>query len=200
MRTSSWLRSPRSQGLAEAIQQLAREGKAVIGICGGYQLLGEMIRDPEHTESDIEAVPGLGLLPVETVFDPEKATYQARARILGGPGWLEDLAGQWIGGYEIHMGRTISAQTWLKLEERNGTPVAILDGAVSGDGRVWGCYLHGLFRNEPLRRAWLASFGWQAAGEPGSQPTPEDDLDRLADAVESALDMRRLDAIVAADR
>jgi adenosylcobyric acid synthase len=189
----AWLRS---QSLVEPIRQLAGEGKAVVGICGGYQMLGEMIRDPEHTESSVEAVPGLGLLPVETTFDRDKATYQARAHVQNGPGWLEPLNGQWVGGYEIHMGRTVGSRPWLEIEERNNTPVSVQDGAVTGDGRIWGCYLHGLFRNETLRRAWLAALGWRAESEASSQPTVEEGLNRLADAVESALDMDRLKAIV----
>jgi adenosylcobyric acid synthase len=86
-----WLRD---QGLAEAIQHLADEGTPVVGICGGYQMLGRAIRDPDHAESPIEVVPGLGLLPAETVFETEKATHQAQARLLGGPGWLAGLTGQ----------------------------------------------------------------------------------------------------------
>ncbi len=73
-----WLRL---SGLAEPILQFARQGGAVVGICGGYQMLGTALHDPEQVESRLETIPGLGLLPVETVFAGEKATYQARARI-----------------------------------------------------------------------------------------------------------------------
>lgn len=209
------------QGLAEAIQQLASDGTAVVGICGGYQMLGRVVRDPDHVESPIDGAPGLSLLPVETIFRGEKATHRARARVLGGPGWLAPVAGQSVRGYEIHMGRTTGGRPWLEITERNGAPISLEDGAVSHDGQVWGCYLHGLFENTSLRRAWLASLepesgeldGWRAGWlkrssarpshptiQPSShlsiQPSIYPALDRLADAVEAALDMEQLETII----
>jgi adenosylcobyric acid synthase len=195
----AWLRA---QGLAEAIQRLATQGVAIVGICGGYQMLGRVIRDPSRVESPGGEAPGLGLLPLETTFETSKATHQARARVLGGPGWLGALAGQEVEGYEIHMGRTAGGNPWLEVARRNG-PTGLPDGAASDDGRAWGCYLHGLFASAALRRAWLASLcaAWpekgvarpaaRASGGPLHQA-----LDRLADAVEAALDMRRLEAIL----
>jgi adenosylcobyric acid synthase len=189
----AWLRA---QGLAEAIQQLAAEGVAVVGICGGYQMLGRVIRDPDHAESSLDAVPGLGLLPVETIFAPEKATHRVQARLLGGPGWLSGLTGQVVSGYEIHMGRTEGKCAWLEITQRSGAAVAVQDGTLSEGGKIWGCYLHGLFENRALRYAWLASLGWQAAG-PADHSTGEREaaFERLADAVEAALDMQLLEAI-----
>jgi adenosylcobyric acid synthase len=189
----AWLRA---QGLAEAIQQLASDGVAVVGICGGYQMLGRVIRDPDHAESSLDAVPGLGLLPVETTFAREKATHRVQARLLGGPGWLSDLAGQVVSGYEIHMGRTEGKRAWLEIAQRSGATVNVQDGNVADGGKIWGCYLHGLFENQALRQAWLASLGWQAAG-PSDQPTGgrEAAFERLADGVEAALDMELLEAI-----
>lgn len=189
----AWLRA---QGLAEAIRELASAGTAVVGICGGYQMLGRVVRDPDRVESADEEVPGLGLLPVETVFEKEKATHRAQARVLGGPGWLPPLAGQVVCGYEIHMGRTRGGHAWLKLIERGGKAVTMKDGAISNDACVWGCYLHGLFENQALRRAWLASLGWREEGPP-VQPMADHEaaFESLADAVEAALDMERLEAI-----
>jgi len=187
----------RAQGLADAIRQLAEEGTAVVGICGGYQMLGQVIRDPDHVESPLEEVAGLGLLPLETVFEGEKATHRVRARVTGGAGWLAGLIGQSIQGYEIHIGRTRARQPWLEITGRSGEPVSVSDGAVSRDGRVWGCYLHGLFENEPLRRAWLSSLGWRGSGgRLTSLARHEAAFERLADAVEAALDMDSLDTIV----
>ncbi len=152
----AWLKKT---GLAEAIGRHAQHGGAVVGICGGYQMLGERIADPEGVESAPGAVmEGLGLLPLQTVFDSAKATYQAQARVLGGPGWLQALEGEGLEGYEIHMGRSETRAAWLEITARNGQEVHVLDGSVSPDGRVWGCYLHGLFANPTLRRAWLASL------------------------------------------
>ena len=190
----AWLRA---QGLAEAIQQLAAAGSAVVGICGGYQMLGRLIRDPELVESSRAALPGLGLLPAETVFEREKATHRVQARLLDGPGWLAELAGQVVEGYEIHMGRTQADGAWLEIVERGGKPAHVRDGVVSGDGRIWGCYLHGLFANPALRHAWLAWLGWRPAASPGQPAGHQAGFERLADAVETALDMDLLQAIIA---
>jgi adenosylcobyric acid synthase len=182
-----WLRRT---GLAEAIRRLAGAGAAVAGICGGYQMLGSAISDPLHSESPLDEMAGLGLLPHRTMFGEIKETHQAQARITGGPGWLAGLAGQEIDGYEIHMGRTEGESPWLVVTGRSGKPVAVPDGSVSAGGRVWGCYLHGLFGNEPLRRAWLASLGWQGDAVPAQRL--EAAFDRMADVVEGALELDRL--------
>jgi adenosylcobyric acid synthase len=185
-----WLRE---RGLADAIRKLA-DSVAVAGICGGYQMLGEMIGDPERVESDLLKIDGLGLLPHSTDFIREKATYQIGATITGGAGWLDALAGAAISGYEIHSGRTEGMQPWLQIHERNRARVEVSDGGLSADGRIWGCYVHGLFANENLRHAWLHSLGWQ--GESGGQIDLNSAFDRLADHVEAALDMSLLNSIV----
>lgn len=190
-----WLRH---QGLAEAIQRLATSGVAVAGICGGYQMLGSTIHDPDHVEASVDSVPGLALLPVETLFQGEKATHQVEALIKGGVGWLGSLSGQTVSGYEIHMGQTGNGKTglWLEIQRRGNRPVAVPDGEISADGRVWGCYLHGLFANPHFRRAWLASLGWRG----GAETAPADPLalamDRLADTFEEAFAMKELDRII----
>ena len=187
----------REQGLEPAIQHVAQAGTVVVGICGGYQMLGRRIQDPLGVESALPEVAGLALLPVETVFEPSKATYQAEARILSGPGWLAALRHQPIQGYEIHMGRTTSQQPWLEILQRNGTRLAVADGAVAATGNVWGCYLHGLFANESLRRAWLTSLGWHGDPEQASAWLHvQAVLDTVASHVEASLDMRRLETII----
>jgi adenosylcobyric acid synthase len=189
----TWLRE---QGLAKVVRQLANGGTPVVGICGGYQMLGQVIRDPDHTESPVDSLPGLGLLSVETTFEVEKATYRAQARLLGGPGWLTGLRDEMIKGYEIHVGRTSVGRPWLAITERSGRPVNVPDGAVSEDGRIWGCYLHGLFENDSLRRAWLSELGWREATAADRAQDLLVAVDRLADAVEAALDMTLLENIV----
>ncbi len=188
----AWLRST---GLAQAIQQIAAAGAPVVGVCGGYQMLGQTIHDPDHAESPTSMMSGLGLLPIETTFAAEKATHQARAVVSGGPGWLRACAGQTVAGYEIHMGRTGGANPWLVLTERSQQPVHIPDGSASPDGAVWGCYLHGLFGNQNLRRAWLASLGWQVPAEAQPIAEMEANLDRLADVVEKSVDMAQLEKV-----
>jgi adenosylcobyric acid synthase len=190
----AWLRE---QGFDTAIHQLAAAGTAVVGICGGYQMLGRCIRDTDHVEAEIEVMEGLGLLPVETSFHCTKATFQVRARVLGaGQGWLAGLSGEEVEGYEIHMGRSIGSLPWLQIERRNGAPAREVDGAVSAQGRIWGCYLHGLFTNDSLRHSWLASLGQRPVTRSSSGSALESALDRLADAVDEAIDLDRLDRII----
>jgi adenosylcobyric acid synthase len=181
-------------GLSAAIGALARRGAAVVGICGGYQMLGRLVRDPQRLESSLEQLAGLGLLPVETTFAGRKATYRSRARIVGGAGFLAGLRGETLLGYEIHLGRTPSANALIEIVEREGRPARQPDGAASADGRVFGLYLHGLFDNDNFRRAWLRSLGAPAA-EGNFREQQRLRFDRLADAVEAALDMNGLDAL-----
>lgn len=195
-----WLRN---EGFVEAITALAAQGTSIVGICGGYQMLGRIIRDPASVESPCGAALGLALLPLETDFDRTKATFQVRARVLDGPGWLETVAGEVMEGYEIHLGRTQGGRHWLEVH-RPGTAADILtDGAVNDDGLIWGCYLHGLFANPILRRRWLASLSnapiqesWAATDGPTAATLLQASLDRLADVVEASLDMFRLRAIL----
>jgi adenosylcobyric acid synthase len=189
-----WLRE---QGLERAIKERAAAGTAVVGICGGYQMLGKSIHDPAGVESSQPDIAGLGLLPAHTVFSQNKATHQVQARLLRGPGWLTALHGQSLDGYEIHLGHTRSEQPWLALSRRGDTSISLPDGAVDTTGRVWGCYLHGLFANPVFRRAWLASLGWctPAQADPAALEL-QTGLDTLAVQVEAHLDMPRVEAII----
>jgi adenosylcobyric acid synthase len=188
----AWLRE---RGLDREIERLAGAGVAVVGICGGMQILGQTIRDPEQVESVAPVMPGLGLLPVATTFARAKITQQVSARVSAGPGWFQASEGLRLEGYEIHLGRTEGGRPWLEIEPALKEGAPRLDGAASADGRIWGCYLHGLFANAAFRRAWLGSL--QREGMPAemdSSPGWDLDvaLDRLANAVEDALDMERL--------
>jgi adenosylcobyric acid synthase len=194
----AWLRA---QGLVSAIHELAMRGVAIVGICGGYQMLGRWIRDPDHVESQTGEAPGLGLLPVETTFVAAKVTYQATARVRSGVGWLQAMIDRDVEGYEIHMGATQGGSGWLQIWRRNGDVVDVPEGAMSDDGRIWGCYLHGIFENAQFRRAWLASLTnaprlSTLPAEDGRNGRLEPILDRLADAVEAALDMQQLETII----
>jgi adenosylcobyric acid synthase len=182
-----WLRA---NGLAQAVYEFAGRGGSVVGICGGFQMLGEGLHDPQRVESDAEHADGLGLLPVSTRFLAQKTTTRTRAVIRDGVGWLVPLKGWELNGYEIHIGETLGGQPWLDIHTRNP------DGAVSPDGKIWGCYLHGLFANDAFRRAWLQSLGWRDTGVTTSADLLNRSLDALADAVETALDMDLLEKIV----
>jgi adenosylcobyric acid synthase len=187
-----WLRQT---GLAEAVSKFAKGGGAVVGICGGYQMLGEAIADPHHVESKVEHTSGLGLLPVRTEFSKEKATFQAQARINYQQGWMARLDESTVSGYEIHVGETPSQTAWLEISSRNGQPVKVADGSLSSDGKIWGCYLHGIFVNDEFRHAWLESLGWRGGGASQSEIFNQS-LELLADAVEGALNMDLLEKII----
>ena len=209
----AWLRSRK---LDQALIGYARNGGALVGVCGGYQMLGQVICDPQGVEAQAEITPGLGLLPVETIFLSEKTATQVRACIrmkpypAAGSNWLTSIQGQEIEGYEIHMGTTLSTSPWLEIIARNGDSVSVMDGAISLDGRIWGTYLHGIFANQNLRHAWLKSLSWRADSTPlknshiepfsvaeiGSGDSFMNAISRLTDAVEAALDMTRLEKII----
>jgi len=168
--------------LAQAIQQMAAEGAAVVGICGGYQMLGRQLSDPLGVEGPAGAsTPGLGLLAVMTDFAATKQTFQARLRLANG---------QVVAGYEIHVGNT-SRQDGVTplgtIVTRSELPVQIADGAQSASGRVWGTYLHGIFEDASFRRGWLAQVGWQG-GDDAPALARQEEYDRLADTVEATID------------
>jgi adenosylcobyric acid synthase len=142
-----WLRK---NGWEPVIESHAAAGKPLVGICGGFQMLGREIRDPHRTESDIEFVPGLNLLDFTTVLEREKVTRQATGRFakpecLGGA--AGDHADPLFSGYEIHLGETLlgnGTEPLFQLQ-RLGDEEGHYDGVISSDGRVLGTYLHGLF-------------------------------------------------------
>jgi adenosylcobyric acid synthase len=187
------------RGFDSAIQEHVQRGGSLVGICGGYQMLGQRICDPEHVESLKDQIDGLGFFPTETFFLSEKATYQVHAHVTGQTAWLASLSARDLHGYEIHMGRTDSVSTWLKIHTRNGSPCGISDGSITPDGKIWGCYLHGLFGNTAFRHAWLASLGWIPTSQfPATQAADplEKSLTHLADEVEAAIDMHEIERMI----
>ncbi len=184
-------------GFDSAIQDFVNHGGDVVGICGGYQMLGREVRDPENVESSRTHYHGLGLLPIETIFQWEKATHRVRAVVRGGRGWMRDVEGKILQGYEIHMGQTRGERGWLQIKERRGHAVDALDGAVSEDGSIWGCYLHGIFDNQEFRRAWLRKLGWKGRETLAADADPFlQSLHRLTDQVESNLDMNYVERVI----
>ncbi len=138
------------RGIAEAIIGYAKRGGMVIGICGGYQMLGLKISDPYKVETDKGEIKGLGLLPVETVLEKEKITEQVEA--------LSLINSAKVHGYEIHMGRTRCVQDInpaFKIVKRGSEDINQNDGAVSKDSKIWGAYIHGLFDSDEFRQAFL---------------------------------------------
>jgi adenosylcobyric acid synthase len=188
----------RASGFVRAIHDYHAAGGRVVGICGGYQMLGRRIADPELIESERPEAEGMGLLDMETVLAPLKQTHQAEGVLLPAAEAAGLSGPQKVCGYEIHMGETTLgplAQPLLQLTRRSGRGVSLEDGAVSPDGRVWGSYLHGLFDDEATRRALLESLrGTLRPASPPSSPTLSLDaeLDRLADHLEKHLDLAAL--------
>jgi adenosylcobyric acid synthase len=188
----------RASGFVRAIHDYHAAGGRVVGICGGYQMLGRRIADPDGVESEREEAEGLGLLDVETVLASCKQTHQAEGVPLPAAA-AAGLAGlEQVSGYEIHMGETTFgplARPLLRLTRRSGRGISLEEGAVSPDGRVWGSYLHGLFDDESTRRALLASLRGERIPSPFPAPRPpslEAELDRLADHLERHLDLATL--------
>ncbi|MBV8042424.1 cobyric acid synthase [Pluralibacter sp.] len=146
-----WLRE---SGMAHAVLQAHRQDVPIVGICGGYQMLGETIID--EVESGLGTQPGLGLLNTVTHFAQHKTTTQVSAQmVVSLPEWLNAASGTVVQGYEIHMGETQLASGCRPalFLEKNGERIA--DGAISDDGQVIGTYLHGLFDNDIFTRAMI---------------------------------------------
>ena len=170
----------RTQGWDIDIAAHLRRGGHLLGLCGGYQMLGTRIDDPDGVEGPPASVVGLGHLPVHTVLARDKRVVEVTgtSRADGVP----------FSGYEIHVGRSVAERPLdplLRLAD--GTP----DGLSSSDGRVAGCYVHGLFDRAEQRRAWLARLGTSSDGV-DQETRVEEALDELADALERHVDVGRL--------
>lgn len=170
-----------AQGWDVDIAAHLRRGGHVLGLCGGYQMLGRSIADPDGIEGPPEHIAGLGLLDIETVLTGDKILRPVSARHLA--------SGQPVTGYEIHLGRTSGHDCARPLLEIDGVP----DGAARADGRVQGCYLHGLFASDGFRKAWLGGLGRQSGL--AYEATVEATLDALADHCERHLDIDRIVAM-----
>ncbi len=183
----AWLRS---RTLDTAVAARVEAGAHLLGICGGYQMLGERLVDLEGVEAPAgTSVDGLGLLPGVTEFTAVKETRRTGGSVRAAPGAWRPAEGAPVRGYEIHMGRTrTSATPLLDLDGR-------ADGAVRQDGRVAGTYLHGLLHNDALRTALLASLGRSATGVAfDASAAREAAFDRLAAIVSASIDLPRIDA------
>ena len=188
----------KNRDMIAPIVRHARSGKLLIGVCGGYQMLGQVLRDPHGVESAAPEVSGLGLLDMEVTFEPEKRTVQAVGTVAGAPDCLKPLEGQRVEGYEIHSGvNTFGPEVccWL-----------LPGGACNAQGNVLGTYLHGLFDDGTLAEAVVrrARVLKGLPEEPVSAEQAavnmrayrEQQFDILAKAVRESLDMERVYAIL----
>jgi len=175
-----------AQGWDIDILAHARAGGRVLGLCGGYQMLGRTVADPHGIEGPAGTSDGLGLLQIETVLGDDKRLERIDAR--------DDRSGERLTGYEIHLGASTGAdrqRPFLVLDGRD-------EGAVSADGRIAGCYLHGLFAADGWRRRFLESLGAGADAALGYEAMVERTLDRLADHLAATVDLDRLLSIARA--
>jgi adenosylcobyric acid synthase len=191
----------RARGLADAIVERGRNGLPVLGVCGGYQMLGTELLDPAGVESLAPHTPGLGLLPVVTRFTRPKRTEQVRARVRTGAPLFGGAAGDTFAAYEIHVGRTESCGSHAPFEviERGGRPSVEADGCVNTGGTIVGTYLHGLLSHGQVRAALLSDLARRVGRrvDPRWGQVPErNPYDRLADLVGAALNLERIGALV----
>lgn len=169
----------RAQGWDIDIHAAHRRGARILGLCGGYQMLGRTIADPLGIEGQATTVPGLGLLDVATTMTPDKRVTETQA--------LHPATGTRVKGYEIHLGRTDGPDRARPLFTTHGQP----EGAISPDGRTMGSYLHGMFTADPFRRAFLTALG-ATPGTASYDTTVEATLDALADHLATHVDCPRL--------
>jgi adenosylcobyric acid synthase len=188
-------------GLAHRITELYNQGAFIIGICGGYQMLGKYIDDPNYIECSVSRQIGLGFLSITTAFSPSKETHRIKGKVMANHGLLGNAKSMCFEGYEIHMGRTENGggKTAFRIWERSGQTCDIPDGCLDDSGRVLGTYIHGLFHNQELRRAILRHI----ARSKGSvldfamaNCRRDKEYDRLAQVIRRSLDMRFLYNII----
>jgi len=182
----------RRNGVAQAVIRAHREGAAVLGICGGYQLMGQEVFDPDHVEGDIERLPGLGLLPVSTRMTGEKVTRQVKFQLFenGGRATEDGTLKLSMSGYEIHMGSTVP------IEGTSASPLNMLeDGLCDGyivDSTCMGTYIHGILDNPEFIDFLLKPFAGklsETAEAFNYQQFKEEQYDKLAEHVRQHVDM-----------
>jgi adenosylcobyric acid synthase len=203
------LKTIKENGIADTIINFAKEGTMVIGICGGYQMLGKEINDPENAESDISQINGLGLLNAITFFKPEKDTYQIKARMYNRNNIFNDIKCD-MTGYEIHMGETKllnGLSPFLRIIERSGKGISMIDGAVSNNGNVIGTYVHGILDNDEFRLGLINYLRKNKGISPllrdeliTARREKEEQYDKLADLVRKHIKMDMIYKLIGTGR
>ena len=194
----------RHSGLEKELNEAKVNNIPIIGICGGYQMLGEKISDPYHTESDNDSVKGLGFLPIETTFAEQKLTSQVKAKCLNWQFMGTTLQVNDLFGYEIHMGETKftgNKKYPFAITERAGKTVDIVEGMINDEGTVLGAYIHGIFDNDEYRRGVINILREKKGLEPLAVSTnyaaaKQAAYNRLADTVRQNMNMEKLNQII----
>ncbi|MBR4141881.1 MAG: cobyric acid synthase CobQ, partial [Firmicutes bacterium] len=193
----NWMKQ---RGIADEIVRFARKGGMVVGICGGYQMLGERLFDPYYTESRIPEIAGLGLLDLTCTFENEKTTTQSRGLVQSEAGWLSELNGVLVDGYEIHMGVNEYGPDCMPFLYLNGREHP--DGVSNREGNVMGTYLHGLFDTGAFGRALInkvkkdKGIAVSDSEVLTMEQFRERELNKAADIVRANLDMESVYTII----
>ena len=202
----------RKTGLEEEIKKYAHMGM-ILGICGGYQMLGNTIKDPEEVETSLKEIEGLKLLDIDTVFEKEKVTTRVQARDgssffskvghVGTGSFNSDELGNNIYGYEIHMGISTygkEARPLFKIINKNGEKVDYEDGAVNAEGNVMGTYIHGVFDGVSFRDRIVNELrrrkGIERKTSIAYESLRDKEIDKLAQIVRESLDMEQIYSIM----
>ncbi len=181
--TLSDLASLRANGWDIDLAAHVRRGGWILGLCGGYQMLGREVADPSGIEGKQGSQPGLGLLDVTTTLADTKQLTEVHGH--------DVMTGEPVTGYEMHMGVTSGPDLERPMVELETGP----DGAVSRSGRIMGCYTHGLFRSDPFRRRFLERLGGHPAHDIAFEQQVDNAINAVADIIESATDIERWLAI-----
>ena len=201
----------RQNGLEARLLRFASKGGLIFGICGGYQMLGQEVSDPDGIEQK-GTIRGLGLLPTRTVFDKEKTRTRVQGRFLATEGILKELSGTELEGYEIHMGETFlldhskSLVEFADIADKNGSGASGISGNVRVDGaqcgNVYGCYVHGIFDAAGCAKGFLSALLKKKGYDPSDvqvtdwKAYKEGQYDKLADIIRESLDMERIYQII----
>ncbi|MCX7794302.1 MAG: cobyric acid synthase [Thermodesulfovibrionales bacterium] len=179
----------KENNLDESLKRAFEKGIQIIGICGGYQMLGKRIADPSCLESSVREIEGIGLLEIETVFQEPKLTAQIEAEVNSEAFGLLSSA---LKGYEIHMGRSTGDTGLFRIKRFSHPQSPVLDGSMNGN--CWGTYIHGIFDNDHFRRAIINSARMKKGLEPLSftysyRELKEGLIDSLSKSIEEHIDM-----------
>ena len=184
-------------GLGAKIKEHS-QGKMVLGICGGYQMLGKAITDPQEAVSDQKEIEGLGLLGITTAFSKEQTTTQVEGEFL-----IPEIAGALIKGYEIHTGNSNygkKVKAFLQIKRKNGQSVNYEEGCINDKGNIIGTYIHGIFDGPEFREHTLNKIrtqkGLPTRTSKAYDNIREEELDKLADIVRESIDMDQIYKII----
>jgi adenosylcobyric acid synthase len=194
--TISDMKFLRESGFETFLKNAGEKNIPLMGICGGYQMLGNTIDDPQGIEGPPQKIKGLELLPIDTILHPEKELAQVSGAFTGNIPFLpEDIK---FKGYEIHSGKTATPPetALIKITERSGITCSEPAGTCSGNGLVFGCYIHGFFDIQEVREAFIEWLGHDKGLKSQKIDSSIDKYDKLTDIFQKNIDMERLISVL----